>query len=241
MFELVSAPDTSRPSSQPTASAQGRTTQRRVPALREAAQGIQRGHISAQEYARLVHDLKPVCVYDHVPEPASRIAIASAVDAPKTAKVGVAGQTIAAGAAVGLRLDIPSFTRHGVWVISVHLPRGNGVGPVVAYEACMAINDVTMSAHQGAALKIAAGAPKSPMAMLRGSFVVTNEQACAEECAQALESTHWVQVGMDPERHAYFYDRATQRPIIAARRVVQVGPLAMALAPVYADPAGFLF
>ena len=37
-----------------------------------------------------------------------------------------------------------------------------------------------------------------------------------------------MQVGFDPERHSYFYDRTTTQPVISAERVIQVGPLVMA-------------
>jgi len=46
---------------------------------------------------------------------------------------------------------------------------------------------------------------------------------------------------MDPERHAYFYDRASMQPVVAADEVLQVGPLVLAKNPRYAETNTFLY
>jgi len=45
----------------------------------------------------------------------------------------------------------------------------------------------------------------------------------------------WRQVGMNPFRHSFFYDRRTGQPVIAASEVVQIGGLVYAKDVVYAD------
>ena len=222
-------------------SSRPRSRGNRCAALQQAATLLREHRCTAVEYARLVHLHKPVRPYEHVPECASRLDLNTAVDAPKACKVWAAAALLAPGDIVGTRLDIPAFTRHGVWAISVHQAATAAVGRVVSYESCIALSDVTFFLHQQAALKIAAGAPKAPMAVIRGRYEHSCVEAAARQAAAALVSPRWVQVGMDPERHSYFYDRHTMRPVVAARRVVQVGPLALALEAEFDAPSNFLF
>ena len=45
---------------------------------------------------------------------------------------------------------------------------------------------------------------------------------------QYLNDPEWTQVGYDPERHSYFYDRTTTQPVVSADEVLQIGPLVLA-------------
>lgn len=226
-----SNPDSSRP----------RTSSRRCAPLQQAAALLREQRCTREAYARLVQIHKPVRPYDHVPDCASRLDLNAAVDTPKASKVWVASSLLSVGDVVGTRLDIPAFTRHGIWALSVHEARTASVGKVVSYESCIALSDVAFSIHQGAALKIAAGAPKAPMAVIRGRYEHASVELATKQAQVALGSARWVQVGMDPERHAYFYDRHTLRPVVAAKRVVQVGPLALALDAQYGNFTDYLF
>jgi hypothetical protein len=41
-------------------------------------------------------------------------------------------------------------------------------------------------------------------------------------------NSEWVQIGMNPYKHSYFYDKKTMQPILSADEVIQVGPLVLA-------------
>jgi hypothetical protein len=56
---------------------------------------------------------------------------------------------------------------------------------------------------------------------------ISKEDAKARADA-ALNDPAWTQVGMDPFRHSYFYDRDSMRPVLSADEVIQVGPLVLA-------------
>ena len=43
-----------------------------------------------------------------------------------------------------------------------------------------------------------------------------------------LNDPDWTQIGMNPFRHSYFYDKATGSPVTRAAEVIQVGPLVLA-------------
>lgn len=45
----------------------------------------------------------------------------------------------------------------------------------------------------------------------------------------------WRQIGMNPFRHSYFYDRRTGKPVVSAKEVVQIGGLVYAKDVEYAD------
>ncbi len=69
---------------------------------------------------------------------------------------------------------------------------------------------------------------KSPFAQIKGSFVDRTDAENEAIAKEALNSPDWIQVGFDPRRHSYFYDRKTGEPVTFAEEVVQVGPLVLA-------------
>jgi len=69
---------------------------------------------------------------------------------------------------------------------------------------------------------------KKPFAQVRGSFVNRTDAQNEAIAQEALNSPEWTQVGFDPRRHSYFYDRKTGEPVTFADEVVQVGPLVLA-------------
>jgi hypothetical protein len=82
------------------------------------------------------------------------------------------------------------------------------------------------------ALKVATGeTPKAPFAVIRGEWNPMSEEEAVRAAQQYLNHPDWRQVGYDPERHGYFYDRATMQPILGAEEVIQIGPLVLARKP----------
>lgn len=217
-------------------------TQRRVPELQAYAQKLLAGQGSAAEYGKLVERFKPVTPYEHLPAPATDVEMVGAIGPAKAHRVGGALRQLIGGEVVGLRLDIPSFYRRGTWVTCVHdATSTRAVGAVLGYESTCAIGDAQFQVHQGAALKVAAGSAKSPMAVIRGSYDRLPQECLLEEARCALDDDEWIQVGMDPERHSYFYCRHTSRPVVRAQRVIQVGPLALARRVVFGELGNFLY
>ena len=47
----------------------------------------------------------------------------------------------------------------------------------------------------------------------------------------APDASDWVEVGMNPFRHSYFYRKADGMPVADAEQVIQVGPLVLAKKP----------
>lgn len=209
--------------------------------LLEAAQLLRDGKLTAQQYEAVVDRYRPITPYDEAPRPAKLEEIYDALTEDKRPKILVPSKTLKKGHAVKLRLDIPAYQNHGVWVATVHEPRGAGVGEVIGYEPTAAITDAKFEMSQKAGLAIAAGKGKTPFAAIEGKWSPMTSKAAYKAAQGAMKDRSWAQVGMDPWRHGYFYDRSTRQPIVSASEVIQVGPLVLAKDPVYGSKKDFLY
>lgn len=215
---------------------------KRTEQLQQAVGDLQEGKITRNEYDRMVDELRPVYPYEKVPAVTTvadaRYALANGrgQSAEKAAKYGVPTMTLVKGDWAQLRLDIPSYQEHDTWVVSVHTPKSTNrevqaaydAGPVVGYESVAALTDVTFGMNQKAAVKIATGSAKGTIATMLGKWSPISKADAKARADAALNDPAWTQVGMDPFRHSYFYDRDTMRPVLAADEVIQVGPLVLA-------------
>ena len=156
---------------------------------------------------------------------------------------------------VELRLDIPAYKEYGTWVPTLHIrtaklskkdkarhkkhliseKTGRDKTELTSYRPFASIENVTFPTFEASALKVAdASKPKSTFAKVSGNLIERSEAetlALAEEAvASSLRKDgEWTQVGMDPERHGYFYDRSNHRMMLTkADEVIQVGPLVLA-------------
>ena len=207
----------------------------RIPEVQEAAQAFARGEITRNQMAEIVEQFNPVTAYESVPAVATSDEMLGALKPQQMEKVGLAS-TIVQDHPVGLRLDIPAYTTHGVWVPTIHerFP-GKGGKKVIAHESAAVINNVTFPNTGNKALNVAKGNAKSPFAVIEGTWDTTDTAQAEVEAQEALNSPDWVQVGFDPTRHSYFYDRANSNQVVSADRVIQVGPLVLAQNPVYGE------
>ena len=146
------------------------------------------------------------------------------------------------GTFVGLRLDIPAYDRpkdggEPAFIVSVHEASPTAAsyqaGTVAGYDSAAVINDATFgigkeATGQKVTLGIASGKPKGTIATMRGRYVDVSPEQAYSELKENLNNPEWTQVGMDPERRGYFYDRKTMREVVKADRVVQVGNMVLA-------------
>jgi hypothetical protein len=68
-----------------------------------------------------------------------------------------------------------------------------------------------------------------------------DEATAIARAQEYLDHPEWAQVGMDPERHGYFYDRRSMKPITAAEEAIQIGPLVLARKPQYGNKKDFKY
>jgi hypothetical protein len=215
---------------------------KRVPELTEAAQRLQAGELDRETYAKLVQALKPVKPYDFVPKPATAEEAMGALKEDARDTYGVPSQTLEAGHPVGLRLDIPAYTNKGVWVPTVHeQDSGFGAGKKIGHESVASVLNPEFGMSEKAALSIASGKPKGTIATIKGDWNPTSEAEVIAKAKEYLKHPEWRQVGMDPERHSYFYDRETMAPVVNAEEVIQIGPLVLAKNPKFGKPEDFKY
>ena len=203
--------------------------QAQTPELEEAARDLQANKISIEDYAQKVKELRPIELITEVPKISSFEEIAYALDQNKVDK-GLIGlnKEIADGTMVGSRLDIPAYNQFDTWVVSLH--EGAGVsGPSIGYGKVAVLDDVKFNSNPDSALKVASGkSDKAPFARMNGKWrnmEVEEVQALAEKY---LNDPEWTQVGMNPYRHSFFYDKNTGMPVASADQVIQIGPLVLA-------------
>jgi hypothetical protein len=214
----------------------------RIPELQTAAQGLKEGTVTREQYDKLVNDLKPVTPYKEVPPPATKADMERGLTSDKVERINVPSETLQAGDPVGIRLDIPAYSNHGVWVVSVHQQEaGYSAGKSIGYESVAAVTNPTFGVVEKAALSIAGGKPKSTIAVMKGDWKPVSPKQASAAAKLAMKSDKWVQVGMDPTRHAYFYDRDSMEPVVSADEAIQIGPLVLAKNPVYGEKSDFAF
>ena len=215
---------------------------KRVPELTEAAQRLQAGELDRETYAKLVQALKPVKPYDFVPKPATAEEARGALREDARDLYGVPSRTLEAGSPVGLRLDIPAYRDSGVWVPTIHeQDAGFGAGKKIGHESVASVLNPEFGMSEKAALSIAAGKPKGTIATIKGDWNPMSEAEVVSKAQQYLKNPEWRQVGMDPERHSFFYDRETMAPVVNAEEVIQIGPLVLAKNPKFGKLEDFKY
>ena len=215
--------------------------------LEENVAKLEAGEITPDQWDALVRQRKPVELYDieNIPVPATPEQAVNALYENKQDKYGLAKQYYKEGDPVKLRLDIPAYAREdgkNAWVNAIHDgSSGTQTKKPTVYESVSAATDVTFSVTESAALATAKGAGKAPYATMRGGFKPITPKEAYAKAKQVHTDPAWVQVGMDPTRHSFFYTRGDMKPVVAAEEVLQIGPLVYAKNPTYAGRSEFEF
>lgn len=159
--------------------------------------------------------------YAEVPRPATYDEMFSALTKNKKKKINL---DIPEGSRVGLRLDIPAYTNYDTWVPTIHL-KGKS-----SHRATASIRNVDLmpsAKEEQKAEAVMMGGAKSPFAKISGNLINRTDAENYRLAQEALNDPSWTQVGFNPDRHSYYFDRATGDPIIAGDEAIQVGPLVL--------------
>ena len=210
----------------------------KIPELELAAKALLAGVISRAEYDKTVKKLKPVSQYESIPRPATDEEALGALHENKRQHWRGADE-FPEGHPVGLRLDIPAYSDHGVWVNSIH--DESGAKTPVKYGPVSAVRNAEFDPGPSKAQRVATGETnKSPFAKIKGEWQPMTDEEAVAHMQQHLSHPDYVQVGYDPRRRDYFYHRGdTRKPITHAEHVVQIGPLVLAKNPVYGKRKDF--
>ena len=219
-----------------------------VPSVAKAASDLDEGLITKQEYDKIVKKDNPILPITEMPEVPSLKRI-EAVLGNKVKKTGILGKDINPadfdGKRVSSRLDIPAYNNYDTWVVTLHEPKA---GKVLGYGQTSYLKDVEFHlpkdiGKQTKGMKIAKGGAKNPYAAMDGTYTNVSSEEVYKVAARELNNpdSQWTQIGMNPHRHSYFYDKATGVPVLFADEVIQVGPLVLGRGVKRGDPKDFKF
>ena len=210
---------------------------KRTPEIQEQAK-ILRENIKAGDrkqsraVARAADEFKPVQSYDFVPAPESNSEMRNALSKDKVNKLNA---PVKDGAPVAVRLDIPAYVSTGTWVPVVHEQTSSfRPGTPMSYQATAVVDGATLGIVSDIAVSgIAAGKAKSTIATIKGNLKKVTPTQAKKMADKALKDPSYIQVGMDPERRGYFYNRETMQEVVAGDQAIQVGPLVLVKNPQY--------
>lgn len=207
----------------------------RIAELEQATKDLREGKITREQRDEVVRRVKAFSPLTSVPAIPSDETIRGAITSAQRETLG-ANRDLPEGKKVGVRMDIPAFTRHGVRVITIHEPaKGASAGKVIGYDGIARIkNPVFNVGSEKLAMQIAAGdKAKAP------GFTVEGEWMPSRDVPEDLMD--WTQVGYDPERHSYFWDRETGRPVTGGDEAVAIGSTVFVKNAKFSEPSKFLF
>ena len=220
-----------------------------LPEIEEAAQKLFEGKLTSKEFRKLSEEKQPIVPLDEVPEMPSFEDIAGALTEAQVNK-GIVGlnMKIPKGERVSSRLDIPAYNEYNTWVVSLH--EGNKKsGAPIGYAKTAVLQNVEFVSDSKVALDIARRKPlgaggrmgKATIARIFGDYVPHNPEAAKSYAEKIFNDPEWTQVGMNPYRASYFYDKSDNMPVVSADEVVQIGPLVMAKNVKKATPDDAIF
>jgi hypothetical protein len=215
--------------------------QKRNTVVEQAVKDYYNEEINQEEYLDIVSKNQPIKPFKEVPALPSLEEITNSLDSSKVA-TGIVGLTknIEEGEKVATRLDIPAYEDFDTWVVSIH--DGVKEGKSVAYGQTAVLKNVDFKTFPGPAIRIAMGTQnKSTIARMFGNWVNEDPESVHARAKELMNDPAWTQVGMNPFRYSWFYDKADGMPLASAEEVVQVGALVLAKNAVKVLPSDPMF
>lgn len=155
--------------------------------------------------------------------------------------IGV-NELIKDGEEIGLRLDINAYEDYNKYIVSLH---GRFINDkfkkdmIRGYANTGYITDVnftssrtrTKQLHDRGTKGVKESIPKSTYGKMRGKWKNHTPEELASLARKAMNDPDWIQVGFNPDKFSYFYNKATGNPLKSAEEVIQVGALVLARNP----------
>ena len=222
----------------------------RHPQVQAAMMLLEKGKMSREEFNKYVDHYRPIEAVepDKLHAPTTTEAMKNAVRGDAKLKVNT---PIAEGKRVGLRMDLPARDK-GAAVVSIHEGKPNdnpktgqpykSAGDVISYANAAHITDVEFAPRdQDKSMTMGYLPVKEPLQTAEGKWVNTSTEEIFKRTKELMGKEGWTQVGFDPGRHGYFYDRETGQPVLRAKEVYQVGQFLLAKDVEFGDPSSFKY
>ena len=209
--------------------------QKRNPDVQKAANELLDGKITGKQYRSVVKENMPIKKIEEVPEVPTFTEIVGSLTSDKSKK-GIIGlnKEVKDGTRVASRLDIPAYEKHDTWVVSVHNSKNKkGIealdGDIIGYGKTAVLKNVEFKSLPASAAKISAKRQdKGTIARIFGDYINAEPEQVASSAKKFLKDPEWTQVGYNPFRQGFFYNKDTGIPVKSAEEVLQVGPLVLA-------------
>jgi len=156
------------------------------------------------------------------------------------------------GTRVGLRMDLPAL-QSGLPVVSIHEGKPNtnsktgkpyaSAGDVIKYDSTGYLKGNVEFAprDQEKSLNMGLNPEKNPLQTIEGDWQNLDPEQVYRRVKTLMNRPEWKQIGFDPARHGYFYDRSNGEPVASASEVYQIGNFVLAKDVEYAPKEEFLY
>ena len=208
--------------------------------LQSLAKGLKDKDITVKEYREAADAIRPIRRVTDIPRPATSKEIISALGGREGGR-GIVGlnKSIPDGEEISARLDINAYTNYDVWIPTLMHQKKTLYSPSVSLRNVKFIKPDSPAVNK--ALKVATGSEKSPFAVMTGNYNKMSDSDAFDYAKQVFDDDEWIQIGYDPTRRGYFYDRADGAPVLEAEEVVQIGHLVLAKKARKGNPEDFTF
>tara|TARA_R100000742_G_C4277324_1_gene99099 strand:+ start:225 stop:2609 length:2385 start_codon:yes stop_codon:yes gene_type:complete len=208
--------------------------------LQSLAKGLKDKDITVKEYREAADAIRPIRRVTDIPRPATSKEIISALGGREGGR-GIVGlnRNIPDGEEISARLDINAYTNYDVWIPTLMHQKKTLYSPSVSLRNVKFIQPDSPAVNK--ALKVATGSEKSPFAVMTGNYNKMSDSDAFDYTKQVFDDDEWIQIGYDPTRRGYFYDRADGAPVLEAEEVVQIGHLVLAKKARKGNPEDFTF
>jgi hypothetical protein len=228
-----------------------KTPKGRNPYVVAAGRLFQQGKMSREDFNAYADKYTPIAEVSmdvlEPPTPLQKIVdfFHDPVDAARVEK------SIPNGTKVGLRMDVPALNA-GLPVVSIHTGKANDdpktglpyktAGKVIKYASTGHIKNVTFAPRsQEKSLNMGINPVKEPLQTAEGEWVNTSPEETLKKVKELSKDSAWTQVGFDPSRRGYFYDRSSGEPVSSASELYQIGRFLLAKEVKYVSKDEFLY
>ena len=214
--------------------------QKRNPIVQQAVKDYFNEEITQEEYLDTVAKNQPIKPFKEVPALPSLSDITNSLKSNQL-EYGIIGLTknLKDGEKVATRLDIPAYENYDTWVVSIH--DGVKEGKSIAYGQTAVLKNVDFKTLPKRGIQIAMGADKTTIGRMFGEWFNEDPEVVHARAKELMNDPAWTQVGMNPFRYSWFYDKADGMPLASAEEVVQVGALVLAKNAVKVSPTDPMF
>ena len=203
----------------------------------EQIKDLESGKMSGPEYRRYIRENQPATKFnkeDLQTMLTSFEDMVGGLDAlgQNKASKGIIGLTdnVEKGTEVAARLDIPAYNKRDIWVAQITGAGKNMYGRTAVLKDVKFFIEGKDAARKSKKMReVGKGErDKSPFATMKGEWQGISDEESFKRASELIDDPEWIQVGFNPERHSFFYDKDTMMPVFEADEVIQVGPLVLA-------------